>query len=105
MVYTATGVSLETTPSQPDDLWYVGEAGGYRIHLIYKPDLQWMKSDAAALSTELAGKVAKAAKGQNVLIYGAQKFMSQKALLPMGLTFCQLPYSIYRILGDGSDAS
>ena len=31
--------------------------------------------------------------------------MSQKALSELGITFCQLPYSIHRILGDGPDAA
>lgn len=105
IVYTATGRSIEAVPEQPDDLWFVGEAGGYRIHLIYKPDLAWMKSDQAALIAELADKIAEAAGNKPALVYAAQKFMSQKALLPKGVTFCQLPYSIYRILGDGSDAA
>jgi hypothetical protein len=63
-----------------------------------------MKSGEAALTAELADKIAKAAGSKPVLIYGAQKFMSQKALKEQGVTFCHLPYSIYRILGDGSDA-
>lgn len=92
-------------PEKPDDLWLIGEAAGYRIHLIYKPDLDWMKSDEAALTAELADRIAKVAGNKPVLVYAAQKFMSQKALLPQGVTFCQLPYSIYRILGDGSDAT
>ena len=105
IAFTATGATIEKVPETPNDLWFVGEAGGYRIHLIYKPDLTWMKSDEAALTAELANKIAKAAGNKPVLVYAAQKFMSQKALLPKGVTFCQLPYSIYRILGDGSDAT
>jgi DNA modification methylase len=104
IVFTATGASLETVPEKPDDLWFVGEAGGYRIHLIYRPDRDWMQSDDAALNAELAERIARAAGNKPVLIYAAQKFMSQKAL-PKGVTFCQLPYAIYRILGDGTDAA
>jgi adenine-specific DNA-methyltransferase len=105
IVYTGTGLSIGEAPETPDDLWYVGEAGGYRIHLIYKPDLKWMKSDDAALTEELAQRISKSAAGKPVLIYGAQKFIGQKALTHMGVTFCQMPYSIYRILGNGDDAA
>ncbi len=105
IAFTATGATINEVLEQPNDLWFVGEAGGYRIHLIYKPDLGWMKSDQAALTAELADKIAKAAGNKPALVYAAQKFMSQKALLPKGVTFCQLPYSIYRILGDGTDAA
>lgn len=105
IVYTATGQSIEAVPMQPDDLWFVGEAGGYRIHLIYRPDLAWMKSDDAALTEALADRIADAAGNKPALVYGAQKFLGQKALSRKGITFCQLPYSIYRILGNGSDAA
>ena len=105
IVYTATGLSIDNVPEQPADLWLVGEAGGYRIHLIYRPDLAWMKSDDAALTIELAERIARSAGNMPTLVYGPQKFMSQKALVGKGVTFCQLPYSIYRILGDGSDAA
>jgi hypothetical protein len=29
--------------------------------------------------------------------------MGQRWLTDLGLTFCQLPYSIHRILGDGTE--
>ena len=105
IAFTATGTSLDHVPKKPDDLWFVSEAGGYRIHLIYKPDLNWMRSDEAALTVEFADRIAAEAGNKPVLVYAAQKFMSQKALLPKGITFCQLPYSIYRILGEGTDAA
>jgi len=62
-----------------------------------------MKSDAAALREELAQRIAKSSAGKPVLVYGAQKFIGQKALTQMGVTFCQLPYAIYRILGNGDE--
>ncbi len=60
-----------------------------------------MRSNEAALNMPTAERIQKCAEGKPVLVYAASKFMSQKALSEHGITFCQLPYSIHRILGDG----
>ena len=104
VVYTATGQSVPEVPKEPRKDWFVAEAGGYRIHLLYRPDLAFMRGNDAALSIELAQACAKAARGKPVLVYAAAKFMSQAALTKIGVTFCQLPYSIHRVLGEAPDA-
>ena len=104
VIYTATGHSLPDVPSEPRKDWFVGEAGGYRIHLIYKPDLTFMRGNDAALSQPLVEQISKVAKGKPVLVYAAAKFMAQEALTKQGITFCQLPYSVHRVLGDAPDA-
>ncbi|WP_394664173.1 site-specific DNA-methyltransferase [uncultured Sphingomonas sp.] len=101
VAYTATGATLKVGEEGPDG--YAGDAGGFRLHLIYRPDQAWMRSNDAMLDMETAERIAAAAGGQPVLVFAAGKFMAQKALTGMGLTFCQLPYSIHRILGDGSE--
>jgi hypothetical protein len=40
-----------------------------------------------------------------VLVYAAAKFLSQAQLSKAGITFCQLPYSIYRVLGEAPDGT
>lgn len=101
VAYTATGATLNVGEEGADG--YAGEAGGFRLHLIYRPDQAWMRSNEAMLDMVTAERIAAAAGGQPVLVFAAGKFMAQKALTGMGLTFCQLPYSIHRILGDGSE--
>jgi len=104
VVYTATGQSAADAPKEPKKDWFVAEAGGYRIHLLYRPDLAFMRGNDAALSMDAAQAIAKGAKGKPVLVYAAAKFMSQAALTALGITFCQLPYSIHRVLGEAPDA-
>jgi adenine-specific DNA-methyltransferase len=104
IVYTATGASVANIPADPRKDWFIADAGGYRIHLIYKPDLAFMRGNDAALSIEAAKDISKAAKGKPVLVYAAAKFMSQAALTAIGITFCQLPYSVHRVLGEAPDA-
>lgn len=101
VAYTATGATLNASEQGPDG--YAGEAGGFRLHVIYRPDQAWMRSNEAMLDITAVERIAASAGGQPVLIFAAGKFMAQKALTSLGLTFCQLPYSIHRILGDGSE--
>jgi adenine-specific DNA-methyltransferase len=103
VAYTATGQSISGVPTEPRKDWFVAEAGGYHIHLIYKPDLDFMRSNDAALSLPLAQTIAKSAKDNPVLVYAAAKFMAQAELTKLGITFCQLPYSIHRVLGEAPD--
>jgi len=111
VIFTATGASVADLPKGPRADWFAGEAGGFRVHLVYKPDLAFMRGNDAALTREMAQTVSKAAKGKKsggdkpVLVYAAQKFLSQKELSELGITFCQLPYAVYRILGDAPDAA
>jgi adenine-specific DNA-methyltransferase len=101
VAYTATGGTLTAEREGPDG--FAGEAADFRLHLIYRPDQAWMRSNEAMLDMPMAERIATAAAGQPVLVFAAGKFMAQKVLTGMGLTFCQLPYSIHRILGDGSE--
>jgi adenine-specific DNA-methyltransferase len=104
VVYTATGQSASDVPHEPRKDWFVADAGGYRIHLIYRPDLTFMRGNGAALSLGVANDIAKGAKGKQVLVYAAAKFMSQAELTRAGITFCQLPYSVHRVLGEAPNA-
>lgn len=103
VAYTATGKTLERAEGADG---FVGYAGGYRLHLIYRPDPAWMRSEEAKLDLTAAERIAEQASadgGRPTLVFAAQKTMGQRWLNELGLTFCQLPYSIHRILGDGSE--
>lgn len=105
VIFTATGSSVTEVPKEPRDDWFAGEAGGTRVHLIYRPDLAFMRGNDAALSREMVKAIKKSAKGKPILVFAAQKFMPQKELSAEGITFCQLPYAVYRILGSDPDAA
>ena len=97
IAYVATGSSLDVVARRKDA--FFGETGALRFYLIYEPDLAFLESDAAALDGHRAVQIAEQcqAAGKKAYVWGAHKFMSQKELTPMGITFCQLPYGIYRI--------
>ena len=103
IAYTATGEALSKPPKKPRKDWFIGEINGTRLHLIYKDDADFMKSGKAALTEDLAKKIAKSnSSGKTAYVFGAVKYLSQKELSSADyrIQFCQLPYSIYRIMGD-----
>lgn len=71
------------------------------MHLWYRPDRDWLRSNEAALSEALVERMRASNPGKKrLLVFAAAKFMSQKELTRLGVEFCQLPYAIHRILGD-----
>ena len=97
VAYTATGSVLEVKAQQKN--YYFGETKDIRFYLIYEPTLEFLESNKSALDASLAKQIAEECKpaGKKAYVYASHKFMSQKELTPMGITFCQLPYSIYQI--------
>lgn len=107
IAFTATGEALSKPPKKPRKDWFIGEVNGTRLHLIYKNDTDFMKSGAAALTEDLANEIAKSnTSGKAAYVFGAVKYLSQKELSSSEyrIQFCQLPYSIYRIMGDAPGA-
>ncbi len=97
IAYTAMGRALTADRKQED--YYFGETNDIRFYLIYEPSLDFLESTASALDGVRAERIAKACKerGQKAYVYAPQKFVSQKELTDMGITFCQLPYNIHLI--------
>lgn len=98
--FTATGMSLDDVQNDSD--YFIGETENYRVHLIYKPDLDFLRSGESALNMPLAKRMSHAREdtGKTALVFATHKFMGQKELTDMGITYCQLPYAIHRVLGD-----
>lgn len=93
--YTATNQTLPTNAVNPDT-FYLGESSQYHVWLIYKPDLDFLKSNDSALTLSRAEAISKTLKGKRHLVFAPVKFVPNKALLPIGVEFAQLPYAIYR---------
>jgi len=100
LLYNASGLSVgpgELTPQNADGLFYSGPDTDY--YLLYQPDLAFMESNAAMLNGERARRIG-AAGGElrrKAIVYGSGKYISVEALRDLGITFCQLPYEMYRI--------
>ena len=100
VTYTATGVTLEKIKSGKD--YYFGETEDYRLHLIYRPDMDFLRSAESALTLDMSERIGKAAqqKSKTALVFAPWKFVSQKDLTRQKVTFCQLPYAIHRLFGN-----
>lgn len=97
--YTATGQSLKTVAKTSAD-GFIGETDLFRIHLFYRPDSEWLRSNEAALNADKVEVIAKNnATKKRTIVFAVAKFMSQKYLTEKRIEFCQLPYAIHRIMG------
>lgn len=98
--YTATGQTLDKVKHGAD--FFVGETANYRVHVIYQPDTHFLRSQESALNMPLSERIAKGLEEskKTALVFATHKFMGQKELSEMGITYCQLPYAIHRVMGS-----
>lgn len=78
---------------------YLGEADGQHVWLIYKPDLDWLKSSDAALTLARAQGFAAVAPDKHHLVFAPVRYVSQKMLAEQNIPveFVPLPFALYRI--------
>lgn len=94
--HTATGEALPEGQALPTD-FYLGESSAYHVWLIYKPDLDFLKSGDSALTLSRAEKISKSkSDDKKHLVFAPAKFVPNKALLDKRVEFAQLPYALYR---------
>ena len=98
LLYTTTGASVgasELEPKTDDGLFHGDEKQDY--YMLYKPDLEYLLSNESMLNLERAERIHNAScqNGKKAIVYGPGKYMPQKMLTEMGITFCQLPHALY----------
>ena len=78
---------------------YLGEADGRHVWLIYKPDLDWLKSPEAALTLTRARDFAARDPEKRHLVFAPARYVSQKMLTEedIPVEFVPLPFALYRI--------
>ncbi|MBN8923370.1 MAG: site-specific DNA-methyltransferase [Rhodanobacter sp.] len=99
LFHTATGQPLDAAKVREAD-GYLGESAQYHVWLVYKPDLDFLKSRDAALTLALAEKIAATDKDKPHLVFAPARFVPQKKLLELGVEHAPLPYALYRIEKD-----
>ncbi len=107
LFHTATSEVLPSTPATlaagegrcVEGCGYLGESIHYHVWLIYRPNLEFLKSREAALTLPRAEAIVKAKPGKRHLVFAPAKFVSQKLLNASGLPveFAPLPFALYRI--------
>jgi adenine-specific DNA-methyltransferase len=105
--YTALGAVLfhmatnrVLNPSSVSEAeFYLGETESQFLWLIYRCDLEWLKSPEAALSLAKARQIVRTKPGKKHLVFAPSRFVSQKMLAEQNLPveFVPLPFALYRI--------
>jgi len=82
-------------PKNEEGLFYSDDKHDY--YLLYKPDLEFLRSNAAILNLARAERIRDASRenGKKALVYAAGKYVGQAMLTGMGITFCQLPDALH----------
>lgn len=96
LFHTATGIALDPSLPKPEE-YYLGETPGFVLWLIYRPDLDFLKSPGAALTLDFARKTRESRPDKKHLVFAASKFVSNKTLLEMGCEYAPLPFALFRV--------
>ena len=99
LLHTSAGISAgpsELTQQNADGLFYSDATTDY--YLLYQPDLTFLRSNDAMLNAERARRISAAGweLRRKALVFGSGKYISVEQLRELGVTFCQLPYEMYR---------
>ena len=104
LFYTATGGVLPPLPKKAP-AWYLGEAKDSHVWLVYKPELNFLKSPEAALTLSLARQFQDWGKAHDVkrernplrhLVFAPAKYLSNRQLQEHGVDYAPLPFALYR---------
>ena len=95
LLHTASGLSATgELPAQNDDgLFY--RNGDTDYYLLYRPDIEWLRSNEAILNEQQAKRIRSV--GRKAVVFAADKYMGQRFLTDLGITFCQIPYELHRL--------
>ena len=98
LFHMATNRALDPAAVREDD-FYLGTTEGYHVWLIYRPDLEWLKTPEAALTLTRAKAFTETDPEKRHLVFAPARYVSQKMLAEQNLPveFVPLPFALYRI--------
>ena len=94
LLHTASGISAgegDLERQNEDGLFYSHGATDY--YLLYEPSLDYLRGNQAVLGEERAKRIS---AGRKAIVFGVGKYIGQRELTRMAITFCQLPYELHR---------
>lgn len=101
--HTATAQPFDAAQMAPapdigEGVFRLGAFAGRTFWLIYRADLDWLKSGEAALSLKKARAIAATAPG-NHLVFAPAKFVSRELLARehIDVDYAPLPFALYRL--------
>ena len=98
LFHMATNRAFNPAKVREDD-FYLGATEGQHVWLIYRPDLDWLKTPEAALTLTRAKAFAATDPDKRHLVFAPARFVSQKMLVDQNIPveFVPLPFALYRI--------
>ena len=98
LLYTTSGVSVGSgalEAKSEEGLFYSDDKNDY--YLLYKPNLEYLRSNAAILNLERAEGIRDVSNqnSRKAIVYAAGNYIGQRELTQMGIIFCQLPDALH----------
>ena len=99
LLHVSAGISVGSAELQPqnnDGLFYRGDDADY--YLLYEPSVEYLSGNQGMLYEDLARRISASSRehAKKATVFGPGKYIGQRELTTMGITFCQLPYEIHR---------
>ncbi len=91
--YTATGQEFDPAAVNTET-GFIGETKDNELYMFYKPDIEWLKRNALTLD---GIKQMPQFKGKQRQVFAPMKFVDDETCAYSRISFCQLPYEIYRL--------
>ena len=98
LLHIASGVSVGASVlEQQNDDGFFHSGNGIDYYLLYKPDLEYLRSNKAILDLDRAERIRDVnhQNGVKAIVYAPGKYIGQRELTGMGITFCQLPHALH----------
>jgi adenine-specific DNA-methyltransferase len=98
LFHTATGATLPPASDGAPE-WYLAEAQDRHVWLVYRPEIDFLKSPEAALTLSLARRIGQWSRehgGKKSLVFAPAKYLSNRQLADEGVEFAALPFALYR---------
>ena len=99
LLHTATGLSalpdeLRGGASHETGLFYSTDTHNY--HLLYNADIEWLRGNDGMLNDDKAHSISQEARDahRQAVVFGPGKYMGQRDLTRMSITFAQLPFEL-----------
>ena len=98
LFHMATNRALDPATVREDE-FYLGKTEGQHVWLIYRPDLEWLKTPEAALTLTRAKAFTETDPEKRHLVFAPARYVSQKMLAEKNIPveFVPLPFALYRI--------
>ena len=98
LLHVVSGVSASESDLKRqncDGLFYSSSTTSY--YLIYEPDTDYLSGNEGMLNEERAKRINAEGQrdGKKAIAFGPGKYIGQRELTGMGITFCQLPYEMH----------